>query len=105
VEDFASKRALFAELEPRLSTATVLASNTSSLPLSQLSETLKVPMRFVGVHFFSPVPAMKLVEVATTLKTYPTAVEEAQKFVAALGKTPVMVGESAGYSVNRLLVP
>jgi 3-hydroxybutyryl-CoA dehydrogenase len=105
VEDLESKRALFAELEPRLSTATVLASNTSSLPLSQLSETLKVPTRFVGVHFFSPVPVMKLVEIGATSRTYPQAVETAQQFARALEKTPVMVGDSSGYIVNRLLVP
>jgi 3-hydroxybutyryl-CoA dehydrogenase len=105
VEELHAKRALFVDVESRVSPATVLASNTSSLPLSAIAEPLHAPNRFLGLHFFSPVPAMKLVEVATTLKTYPTAVEEAQKFVAALGKTPVMVGESSGYIVNRLLVP
>jgi 3-hydroxybutyryl-CoA dehydrogenase len=105
VEDLPSKRALFRDLEPRLSTATVLASNTSSLPLSQLAETLKVPTRFVGLHFFSPVPAMKLVEIGATSRTYPAAVETAQQFARALDKTPVMVGDSSGYIVNRLLVP
>lgn len=105
VEDLGQKRALFAEIEPRISPNAVLATNTSSLPIAELAEGLKVPMRFVGLHFFSPVPAMKLVEIATTTKTYPNAVEEAQRFVEHLGKTPVMVGETAGYIVNRLLVP
>jgi 3-hydroxybutyryl-CoA dehydrogenase len=105
VEDLASKRALFGDLEPRVSHATVLASNTSSLPLSSLAEALRVPSRFVGLHFFSPVPAMKLVEIASTPKTYPVAVEVAQQFARALEKTPVMVGNSSGYIVNRLLVP
>jgi 3-hydroxybutyryl-CoA dehydrogenase len=105
VEDLEAKRALFAELEARLSPATVLASNTSSLPLATLAAGLRAPNRFVGLHFFSPVPAMKLVEVAITTRTYPQAVEVAQQLVAALEKTPVMVGDSSGYIVNRLLVP
>ena len=105
VEDLDCKRALFADLENRVSTATVLASNTSSLPLTALSETLKVATRFVGIHFFSPVPAMKLVEIGSTSRTYPAAVELANEFARALDKTPVMVGDSSGYIVNRLLVP
>jgi 3-hydroxybutyryl-CoA dehydrogenase len=105
VEDLAAKRALFDDLERRVSPAAVLASNTSSLPLSAIAAPLHAPNRFLGLHFFSPVPAMKLVEIAITQRTYPAAVEEAQRFVAQLGKTPVMVGESSGYIVNRLLVP
>ncbi|HEX9102653.1 MAG TPA: 3-hydroxyacyl-CoA dehydrogenase family protein [Polyangia bacterium] len=105
VEDFESKGRLFAELEPRLRAATVLASNTSSLPLGALADKLRAPQRFVGLHFFSPVPAMKLVEVATTSRTYPAAVETAHELVRALDKTPVMVSDTSGYIVNRLLVP
>jgi 3-hydroxybutyryl-CoA dehydrogenase len=105
VEDLDCKQKLYAELEPRLSPATVLASNTSSLPLTALASSLRTPQRFVGLHFFSPVPAMKLVEVATTARTYPAAVERAQELVKALDKTPVMVGDTSGYIVNRLLVP
>jgi 3-hydroxybutyryl-CoA dehydrogenase len=105
VEDFEKKRALFSEIEPRLKGSCVLASNTSSLPISALADTLRAPSRFVGLHFFSPVPAMRLVEIATSQRTYPNAVELAQRFVEQLGKTPVMVGDSSGYIVNRLLVP
>jgi 3-hydroxybutyryl-CoA dehydrogenase len=105
VEDLDCKRSLYGELEPRLSAATVLASNTSSLPLAALAESLRAPQRFVGLHFFSPVPAMKLVEVAPTARTYPAAVERAQELARALGKTPVMVADTSGYIVNRLLVP
>jgi 3-hydroxybutyryl-CoA dehydrogenase len=105
VEDLDRKRTLFGDVEPRLSTATVLASNTSSLPLVALADGLRAPNRFVGVHFFSPVPAMKLVEIAPTPRTYPAAVEAAQQFATALGKTPVMVSDTSGYIVNRLLVP
>jgi len=105
VEDMDIKRALYAELEQRISPAALLATNTSSLPLGELCAGLAAPTRFVGLHFFSPVPAMKLVEIAATQRTYPAAVEEAQRFVERLGKTPVLVGETAGYIVNRLLVP
>jgi 3-hydroxybutyryl-CoA dehydrogenase len=105
VEDLEHKRALFDDLEPRLSPATVLATNTSSLPLLALTEGLRAPNRFVGLHFFSPVAAMKLVEVAPTARTYPQAVEAALDFALALGKTPVMVADTSGYIVNRLLVP
>jgi 3-hydroxybutyryl-CoA dehydrogenase len=105
VEDLDCKRRLFADVESRVPTATVLASNTSSLPLSALADSLRAPNRFVGLHFFSPVPAMKLVEIGTTTRTYPAAVEVAHELATRLGKTPVMVGDSSGYIVNRLLVP
>jgi 3-hydroxybutyryl-CoA dehydrogenase len=105
VENLAEKRAILGEIEARVPATCVIASNTSSLPLNQLADALKAPVRFLGLHFFSPVPAMKLVEVGTTSRTYPNAVEEAQKFVERLGKTAVMVGDTSGYIVNRLLVP
>lgn len=105
VEELDAKRRLFGDLEARLPTATVLATNTSSLPLGALADALRAPQRFVGLHFFSPVAAMKLVEVATTARTYPAAVERAHELVRALDKTPVMVADTSGYIVNRLLVP
>jgi 3-hydroxybutyryl-CoA dehydrogenase len=105
VEDLDRKQRLFGEIEPRVPQSAVLASNTSSLPLAALASALRAPQRFVGLHFFSPVPAMKLVEVATTSRTYPSAVERAQELVKALDKTPVMVSDTSGYIVNRLLVP
>ncbi|MDB4968704.1 MAG: hbdA [Myxococcales bacterium] len=105
IEDLDRKRRLLADVEARVTPATVLASNTSSLPLGLLADSLRAPNRFVGLHFFSPVPAMKLVEVATTSRTYPAAVETALELARMLGKTPVMVGDSSGYIVNRLLVP
>jgi len=105
VEDLSKKQTLFRDIESRVTASCVLASNTSSLPIGVLADGLKQPVRFVGLHFFSPVPAMKLVEIATTQKTYPNAVEAAQRFVERLDKTPVMVGDTSGYIVNRLLVP
>ena len=105
LEDLDRKRRMFGEIEPRVPGTTVLASNTSSLPLAALAEGLRAPQRFVGLHFFSPVPAMKLVEVATTSRTYPAAVERAHELVKLLDKTPIMVSDTSGYIVNRLLVP
>lgn len=105
VENLDCKRALFTNLERRVDPQTVLASNTSSLPLSSICQGMKHPERFLGLHFFSPVPSMKLVELGTTEKSTPAAVEAAQRFVERLGKTAVMVTDTSGYIVNRLLVP
>lgn len=105
VEDLDTKRALFTELEGLIGHDTVLATNTSSLRVAHVGEALKRPDRLLGLHFFSPVPAMKLVEVAPTKQTAPFAVERARELVTALGKTEVLVLDSSGYIVNRLLVP
>lgn len=105
VEDLEVKQQLLAELDGKMGMAAVLGSNTSSLPLGALAESVRGPSRFLGLHFFSPVPAMRLVEIAPTELTYPSAVERAQSFVERIGKTAVMVGCSSGYIVNRLLVP
>jgi|SRR5579883_1260306 len=105
VEDLDVKRDLFADLERRVDTDTVLATNTSSLRVGQVGALLRRVDRLLGLHFFSPVPAMKLVEIAPTRETAPFAVEKARALVQALGKTEVLVGDSSGYIVNRLLVP
>jgi 3-hydroxybutyryl-CoA dehydrogenase len=102
-EDVAAKRALFADLARRLPGA-ALATNTSTLKLAELIDGAAIE-RFVGLHFFSPVPAMSLVEVATTPTTRKDVLDAATGFVAALGKTAVPVLDSAGFVVNRLLVP
>jgi 3-hydroxybutyryl-CoA dehydrogenase len=103
VEDLDAKRALLADLAARLPTA-VLATNTSTLRLTDL-----VPAgaedRFVGLHFFSPVPAMALVEVARLATTRDDVLAGVLAFVDALGKTAVPVADTAGFIVNRLLVP
>jgi 3-hydroxybutyryl-CoA dehydrogenase len=102
-EDVAAKRALFADLALRLPHA-ALATNTSTLRLAELCDAADVE-RFLGLHFFSPVPAMTLVEVATMPGTRADVLAAATGFVAALGKTAVPVLDSAGFVVNRLLVP
>ncbi len=105
VEELPIKQQLFVELERLAMADAVLATNTSSLRVAQIGERLERSGRLLGLHFFSPVPVMKLVEIALTRETAPFAVERTHKFVQAIGKTPVLVGDSSGYIVNRLLVP
>jgi 3-hydroxybutyryl-CoA dehydrogenase len=102
-EDQEAKRALFADLAGRLPGAT-LATNTSTLKLCDLIDG-DAAERFVGLHFFSPVSSMNLVEVASLATTRADVTAAATGFVEALGKTPVPVIDSAGFVVNRLLVP
>jgi 3-hydroxybutyryl-CoA dehydrogenase len=83
----------------------LLATNTSSISITQLGAVLKRPERFVGLHFFNPVPVMALVEVIRGLATADAAVESATAFAKALGKTPIVVKNSPGFVVNRLLCP
>ncbi|HEX2572551.1 MAG TPA: 3-hydroxyacyl-CoA dehydrogenase family protein [Polyangia bacterium] len=105
VEDLATKQALLDDVEGRLPNHVILGTNTSSLRVSDIGARLRVPGRFLGTHFFSPVPAMKLVELAPTRETAPFAMEKARELTVAIGKTPVIVTDSSGYIVNRLLVP
>jgi 3-hydroxybutyryl-CoA dehydrogenase len=104
VEDLGAKRALFAELSAILPAHAVLASNTSTLRVTDLCEGIR-PGRTIGLHFFSPVPMMSLVELAHLATTDADVVPGAQAFVDKLGKTAVPVLDSTGFVVNRLLVP
>ena len=104
VEDLAAKRALFASLAPRLAPHVVLATNTSTLKVTELAAGLREG-RTIGLHFFSPVPMMTLVEVAHTAATDADVVPAAEAFIARLGKVAVPVLDSTGFVVNRLLVP
>ncbi len=105
IESLEDKRKVFAGLESCMPASAVLASNTSSLPLSSIAEGLKRPGRFLGMHFFSPVAAMKLVEIAPLPTTDPDATARAQLLAEQLAKTPVLVSDTPGYLVNRMLVP
>jgi 3-hydroxybutyryl-CoA dehydrogenase len=105
VETVASKRRILAEIEQVIAPGAILATNTSSLPLAQLAAVLKAPGRFLGLHFFSPVPAMKLVELAKLAVTEEGVVTASRLFTEKLGKTPILLGDEPGYIVNRLLVP
>lgn len=105
VEELEPKARLLQRIESELTTGAILASNTSSLPLDALADRLQRPAQFLALHFFNPVPAMKLVELSATERTAPGCVEAARRFVESLGKAPVQVSASPGYVVNRLLVP
>jgi 3-hydroxybutyryl-CoA dehydrogenase len=105
IEQLPAKRELFAALDKICPASTIFASNTSSLTITEIAAATKRPQRFVGLHFFSPVPVMKLVEVVRTISTEPAVYEEMLAFGAKLGKTPVRAHDSTGFIVNRLLVP
>ncbi len=105
VEDLTTKHGAFQKLEEICGPETIFASNTSTLGITEMAVRTKRPDRFIGLHFFNPAPAMKLVEIATTLATDPKVVEATRKFVTDLGKTPVLVPDATGFIVNRLLVP
>jgi 3-hydroxybutyryl-CoA dehydrogenase len=104
-ENLGLKRELFGELDARCKAEAIFASNTSSLSITEMSAFTKRPDRFLGLHFFNPVPLMKLVEVVRTLQTSDATVEAAGGWCRALGKTVVATGDSTGFVVNRLLVP
>jgi 3-hydroxybutyryl-CoA dehydrogenase len=105
IEQLPAKRELFSLLDAICPTSTIFASNTSSLTITEIAASTKRPQRFVGLHFFNPVPVMKLVEVVKTIATDPAVYEEMVAFGAKLSKTPVRANDSGGFIVNRLLVP
>src|ERR1700736_4236816 len=105
IEQLPAKRDLFGALDKLCPPSTIFASNTSSLTITEIATATKRPDRFVGLHFFNPVPVMKLVEVVRTIATDPAVYEEMVAFGARLGKTPVRAHDSTGFIVNRLLVP
>ncbi|HEX9109744.1 MAG TPA: 3-hydroxybutyryl-CoA dehydrogenase [Longimicrobiales bacterium] len=105
VEDLDAKNEMFRTLDGLCPARTIFASNTSSLPIAAMSAVTRRPDRFVGLHFFNPVPVMKLVEVVRTIATSQETFETAVGFARALGKEPVVARDTPGFIVNRLLVP
>ena len=105
IEKLPAKRELFAKLDDLCPAHTIFASNTSSLTITEIAASTRRPQRFVGLHFFNPVPVMKLVEVVRTIATDAAVYEEMVAFGAKLGKTPVRANDGGGFIVNRLLVP
>jgi 3-hydroxybutyryl-CoA dehydrogenase len=99
------KRSLYQALDRACPAHTILASNTSSLSISELAATTTRPDRFLGLHFFNPAPAMQLVEVIAGAATSAETVEACMQFATSLGKTPIKVSEAPGFVVNRLLFP
>lgn len=105
IEDLPTKNGLWAELNGICSGHTIFASNTSSIPIAEMAAASGRPSRVIGLHFFNPVPVMKLVEVVRTIQTAPDVFESCRRFVAAIGKEAVDCKDSPGFIVNRLLVP
>ncbi len=105
VENLEAKQELFRSLENVLGPHAILASNTSSLTITQLAVSTKRPDRFVGLHFFNPVPVMELVEVVRTLMVNQGVVEAVQSWCRQIGKKPILCRDNSGFIVNRLLVP
>ena len=105
VEELAAKNALFGELDSLCGGGTIFASNTSSLTITDMAAATSRADRFVGMHFFNPVPVMKLVEVVRTIATSDETFDRAFAFSKALGKTPVAAKDNSGFIVNLLLVP
>ncbi len=105
VENLPAKRELYGALEGIVRKDAIFASNTSSLSITEMANFSQRPDRFLGLHFFNPVPLMKLVEVVKTVRTDPAAVQAANAWCMAIGKTVVNCGDSTGFVVNRLLVP
>jgi len=104
-EDLKVKRDLFARVEAHLRPEAILASNTSSLSITEMAAATGRPDRFVGLHFFNPVPLMKLVEVVRTVSTAAGVEETVTAFARGIGKTPIRTTDRTGFIVNRLLVP
>jgi 3-hydroxybutyryl-CoA dehydrogenase len=105
VEHAQVKAEVFRELDRLLPVGVPLASNTSSIPIARLAAATEHPERVLGLHFFSPVPVMKLVEVVVGLDTAGEAVERAEQFVGAIGKQSIRTKDRSGFVVNLLLVP
>jgi 3-hydroxybutyryl-CoA dehydrogenase len=99
------KRAMFARLDEQLPDAQFLASNTSSIPIAELAASTDRPGRVLGLHFFSPVPVMKLVEVVVAIDTGEAALAAAEAFALEIGKKPIRTKDRSGFIVNMLLVP
>ncbi|MGI6732605.1 MAG: 3-hydroxybutyryl-CoA dehydrogenase [Anaerovoracaceae bacterium] len=104
-EDLEAKKALFAELDELLKPEAIIATNTSSLSITEIAAATKRPDKVIGMHFFNPVPVMKLVEIIKGIATSEETKDTIIQLTEALGKTPVQVEEAPGFVVNRVLIP
>ncbi|MDR7868230.1 MAG: 3-hydroxybutyryl-CoA dehydrogenase [Sporomusaceae bacterium] len=104
-ENYEVKKNIFATLDQTAPARAILASNTSSLPITQLAAVTKRPDRVIGMHFFNPVPVMQLVEIIMGLATSQATYEATRELALALGKTPVRVEDFPGFCANRIMVP
>jgi 3-hydroxybutyryl-CoA dehydrogenase len=105
IENVAEKKKMYAALDGIVKKDAIFASNTSSISITELMTSTKRPERFVGLHFFNPVPIMKLVEVVRTIATADEVFDAAYEFGKKLGKVPVRTSDKTGFIVNRIMVP
>ena len=105
IENVEEKKKMYSALDAIVKKDCIFASNTSSISITELLTATKRPERFIGLHFFNPVPLMKLVEVVRTIATADDVYETAYEFGKKLGKVPVRTSDKTGFIVNRLLVP
>lgn len=105
VENLELKKKIFADLSERVPAETILATNTSALAITEISQSISCPERLLGIHFFNPVHRMKLVEVVKTAHTSEETLATAVKFTQSIAKLPVVVADSPGFLVNRILMP
>jgi len=105
IENFEAKAGVFQALESYARPEVIFASNTSSISISKLAAQTKRPAQFIGLHFFNPVPVMKLVEVVPGLDTSPATIDAAMQLATSLGKTPIRVNDYPGFVSNRVLMP
>lgn len=99
------KQDVFEEADEVTSEDTIMASNTSSLPITELADSVEAPKNFIGMHFFNPVPVMALVEVIKGMETSEETFETVWNIVEEMNKTPIEVEDSPGFAVNRILIP
>ena len=104
-EDMDLKKAVFAKIEENTGEDTIIATNTSTLSVTELAMSASRSEKVVGIHFFNPAPIMKLVEVINTAKTSPETLERTMEFARSLDKYPIMAKDRAGFVVNRILLP
>lgn len=104
-EDMEAKKSLFAELDKICKPETIIATNTSSLSITEIAAATNRPDKIIGMHFFNPVPMMKLVEIIKGLATSEETKNTILSLTQELGKTPVEVAEAPGFVVNRILIP
>ena len=105
VENMAIKKTIFAELDGICKESTILASNTSSLSITEVASATKRPDKVIGMHFFNPAPVMKLVEIIRGMATSNETFDAVKEVSVAIGKEPVEVAEAPGFVVNRILIP
>jgi 3-hydroxybutyryl-CoA dehydrogenase len=104
-EDERLKLDVMGAIDEVVSDDAIVASNTSSIPIAELAQAIRTPQRVLGLHFFSPVPVMPLVEVVVALDTSEATVDRAKQFVEKLGKRPIETKDRSGFIVNMLLIP